>query len=309
MEDADLMQTLQLQKAEQDAASNPTPQNQALLQKLYQRQQQQELMRNKLLQEQLQARLQTAPTDIDWTPLAAQLKEWGGGGAALAGAESLNARNKAEQERTNALFDQLTKGNSQALSPKDLLATGLRDQRADKGMLNKAFSEVSKVFGKEYNAVTEANARFQTIERALATRDPERISQVLSQIARQNGEKGVLTDTDVGRQYVQTFDSKIRGFLTKFKKGQKVNPQDLVNLAGSVQDAKDIFQATSSERLAAMEDSYSGNPTYAKAIDQLKHGATGGVIGSAKAMVKPKAQNQPKAQQQAVTKPQSLDDL
>jgi hypothetical protein len=131
--DQDLMELLQLQQAEQQAQMGP--EQKATIAELYKKQQEDAAMQKDLLKQQLEAHIASQGTPIDFTPLAALLKEYTGSDAPMAAAQSLNATNKADQARSNQLADNLfaQKAPSGEFAVKALLGQPQKDLQAQLG--------------------------------------------------------------------------------------------------------------------------------------------------------------------------------
>jgi hypothetical protein len=127
------------------------------------------------------------------------------------------------------------------------------------------------------------------------SRDPERIGAILSALAKDmNRESGVLTDRDIDRQFLETYDMKITRALSRFRKGQKLSEADLAPLADSIKTARGIIASYSQRKLKGLESSYQGNPYYAKGLEQNRQG----ILGETEKVIGSLAQSKYKTQSQ-----------
>jgi hypothetical protein len=134
-----------------------------------------------------------------------------------------------------------------------------------------AFKNVKTEIGKEQNAAVKASQAFDEIDEALDSRNVERVMTKLSQVAKAvNKESGALSDSDVGRQFLQSFESQFSGFLAKLDKKEQFSEDDIRALAQNVAAARRSMATYTPVRLRSLAESYSNNPAFATAYQQNK---------------------------------------
>jgi hypothetical protein len=234
---------------------------------------------------QLLLQLENRPSIVDTTPLAA-LSDSLFGSKIAQGAQAVQQAAKADEDILNQLLaEQRREPKGSGINPSSMLSNKDKQndiqERFDTSQVNNAFKSITDDFGKERKAVDELDTQLTGIEKALKSRNYERIKGQLSNFARAvNSEKGVLTDSDLGRTFVDTLDTIFIRFASKFDKSGKLREEDLINLKDAIEEAKRTSGSVISERLEAKRQSYKGNPTYSAAMSQHESAKDGGVVGS-----------------------------
>jgi len=237
---------------------------------------------------QLRMMLENRSALVDTTPTAALFDSLYGGqnvkgalavqGAAKDQDDVLNKLIFADSKPVSGPVDDSAKlaRQDKVMSDKEAAKSARQEDAQTLG----AFEKVGVDFGKERKALDEYTNQLAGIDNAIASGSYERIKGQLSNFARAvNAEKGVLTDTDLGRTFIDTLDTIFVRFSSKFDKSGKLRPEDLENLKTAIADSKSQTSKLSSKRLMDKRDSYNSNPTYAKAIAQHESAGKTGLIG------------------------------
>lgn len=269
---------------------------QALLQQLLQQSEEQRAAQEAAKAERsarLEAMLQertAASTPVDLSAMAGLADSMAG--TKIAPGVAAQAQNqKGFQGRTEELLDQLNTLKGEAVTKTDLPLGSLLSDNADKegriarqfgaSQQNSMFKEVKRDFDNIRKPLDEIDQQFAGIEDALVSGDYERIKGQLSNFARAvNKEKGVLTDSDVGRTYIDTVDNIYSKFASKFDKGQKINPADVRLLHEAIAAARAKTAEVASIKHQDVVDTYSSNPFGAEVLAAM--GDKGLVGGTAK---------------------------
>ena len=188
------------------------------------------------------------------------------------------------------LIDQLLK--EKRAEPKGMTSASLLaqkgkqediNQRQGKSQVFTAFDKVTTKFDKERKVIDDFDQQISGMENAMIDGSYERVKGQLSNFARAvNAEKGVLTDTDIGRTYIDTLDDIFNKFRSRVDKSGKMPPEELQNLASAIKDARAKFSQTSKAKLTQLQKTYSGNPEYRAALKQADSEGGGIVSGTIK---------------------------
>jgi len=244
-----------------------SPDQRGLLADLEKRAQQDEVDRRDLLRNQLAAQLQTNSTNIDWTPLAASLKDWTGSDAPLIAAKSNAQMNQTNQARTNELFDQLTaRGKPGGLTPRDILSQGSRQSRYEDSQEEKLETKLRTDLDKDiFDPISKRKEQFNLIDDAFNSNDYQQIWNVMSQFARGvSGEKGVLTDTDIARvmpRNVWGDVGKIKAYFSSTPSAE-MDPKYIVKLRELVEKARSNASTVYRDRVNEKKKLYGASRSY-----------------------------------------------
>lgn len=235
------------------------------LQAELEQQQQAKLMANAALEKQIAAGLERQKKPfVDLTPTAAFLDSLYG--SKLAPASQEMAANRLKEEALlNDLIgkksDQQARAAAAGVQSKEAYKQDRQQARFDEAQSKAEYKYVFDTYGKERKAIDEVDNQFKSIESALATGNVERVKAVLAQYARLNGEKGVLTDADLGRTFIPTLDSAYQGFMARLgNKTGKLSESDLQNLRGGIEDARRNLSGTAAAKLNDFRASFENSP-------------------------------------------------
>jgi len=231
--------------------------------------------------QQRQARLEEAlaqrapqPGGVNLTPLAALADSMAG--TKIAGGVQAQANDaQAYNKRSDELLDQLNslraeKGNIPLNLLQDKNKQDAIGERFDTAQESSMFKEVKRDFDNIRKPLDEIDQQFNGIESALTSGDYERIKGQLSNFARAvNKEKGVLTDNDVGRTYIDTVGNIYDKFASRFEKGQKVNPADVRQLADALKEARAKTAEVAAVKHQDVVDTYQSNPFGATVLRKM----------------------------------------
>jgi len=245
----------------------------------------------KMLQDELLRTLENKPNAVDLSAAAAFVDSTDGSKLSPAFANA-GRKDELADRRAAELTGELAGIESDAADEKiaalkqGIAGDQVNKQNAIEGRFDRSqtrawFNDIRTDFDKERKALDESDRQFSGIEKAIADGSYEKIKGQLSNFARVvNAEKGVLTDSDLGRTFIDTVDSIFLRFGSRFDKSGKMRPEDLQNLASSIEDARKIISSTASERLAQKRETYTGNPDSEEALAQHEKGKNGLVSGT-----------------------------
>ena len=217
---------------------------------------------------------------VDLTPTAAFLDSMYGTKLAPASAD-LAANRLKEEALLNDLLGKRTEAQAKAAlanaQNRDAYKQDRQQARFDESQSKNEYKYVFDTYGKERKAIDEVDNQFKSIESALATGNVERVKAVLAQYARLNGEKGVLTDADLGRTFIPTLDSTYQGLMARLgNKTGKLSDSDLQNLRGGIEDARRNLSGTASAKLNDYRASFENSP-YERGFRAAEPGVVKGI--------------------------------
>lgn len=264
-----IMPLLQLQQAQQQAQLASSPEQDALLEAIYRKQEEADRQRKLLLQQQLANQLQTNPSAIDWTPLAAQLEQSFGVKAPVAAAQSNLKAELSDRERTQDLFDSLVGKNAGSGNLANMLNQAGREKRFQASQAQKMESELGKANIKINNDASNIVNGFNAVEKAF-TPDEQgkinvaRLKTALSLFSRSvSGEKGALNEGDIGRTVSADLEMRI-GELTNLISGAgaTIDASKILPQIQAIVDKKQSAQMELSNRLRGFSQTYGNLPSY-----------------------------------------------
>lgn len=174
----DLLHQQAQQQAIQQQVETASPDQKAMLAALYKKQEEDDLQKKELLRKQLQIQLQNAPTNIDFTPLAAQLQDMYGTKAPVAAAAANLAANKEAQTGIDKTFDTLTKPDKAGLGIKDILGQSMKADK-EKRLQIQGDSRIQLSAGKYINqnpVIVQLDKQSNAIGRAIdLLKDPNQV--------------------------------------------------------------------------------------------------------------------------------------
>ena len=228
------------------------------------------------IREELATRLEYAPTNIDWTPLAAQLDQMYGGQVAQKAARSRLDQTQEAQAKADALMGKIGSPAQAGLSTMGKLAIeGLKQGQKRSGIeeTQKASQEFSKNqknldrqieedqkaaswVEKEINEpLKQSSNDIGMAEAALAGNDIAALNQSLPSIARGIvGQKGVLSDTDIALTIPKTYASTLAEFMKRINGEAEIPPSLVANVRALIARAKDNIHRNASNALKAKEN-------------------------------------------------------
>jgi len=107
-------------------------------------------------------------------------------------------------------------------------------------------------------------------DEALNSGNPERILSMLSVLAKDlNREAGALAEGDINRQFLQTYDMKVKAFLAKFNKNQRLSEGDLAPLSHTLSEARGIISKLSKAKINGLRSTYGGDPSFIQAYQNI----------------------------------------
>lgn len=136
------------------------------------------------------------------------------------------------------------------------------------------FKYVMDMYGKEQKAVNDIDTQFSNIDAALQSRNVERVRAALAPFARAvSGEKGVLTDADLGRTLIPTLDSTYVAAMARLgdKTGQ-LPESDLVNMRASIKEAKKNVGSIAAKTAASQRVSFENDSPFTEAFHKAEPG-------------------------------------
>lgn len=174
-----------------------------------------------------------------------------------------------------------------------------KDQRFDRSQNSK--SEKALYQDLDKNFITPAREKgqlFNQMEAQLAAGKYQDVLQSLSTFARQiGGEKGALSDSDVGRQLPVTIQSDVARLEQYFTGNAKADPAQIEQLKKTLEIAKRTTHEAYSKALDTKKKLYSSQSTYKPLFQQGEFGDTGfGIANEALDSFKPTTAATPKTE-------------
>jgi hypothetical protein len=262
------------QQAVQQAVAQAEPDQKAALAELIKRREQEELQRKELLRQQLEAQLKASPTNIDFTPLAAQLQDMYGGKAPVAAAQSNLAYGKDAQERTDKLFDELTKPTKES-SLANALGQDGRQARFDEAQGLKIEKDIRDQKTKIDRDASKIISGFATVESAFTpdkdgNLDLQKVMSGLSNYARNIGEeKGALNEGDVDRAaYIRDYLTMFEGLKLKFGERGKISQDKMQPYLDRLIESKESQRQRLKSNTELLRNAYAQAPSTAKYFEK-----------------------------------------
>lgn len=225
-----------------------------------------------LAKAELQGLLENYTPVVDWTPLAAQLDAMAGGDVAKAAAQSSLARGLESEKRMGDLI-----GKKQAAD--DLTRERAKQEsvqgRFEESQVKSAFKDINDKLMKKASALSDITSALNQVDEALSSTDRQRILSKLSMVAKTlNKESGALSDSDISRQLFMDYAADLQALWAKLSGNPaSINSAAIKNMADSIMSTRRELARVNKEDTDAFVSGMSGNPTYAKALDQaMKEG-------------------------------------
>ena len=268
---ATLLQKQQQEQAMQQQVAQATPSQRQLLAQLYKKQEQSDIDRKDILRQQLEAQLENQPTNVDWTPLAAQLQDMYGGRAPVAAAQSNFTAGEESQERTTKLFDSLTAPQKGGLGAKETLGNEDRNVRFASAQSARFEKEIRDKKDKLDKDITDTVAGFGAVESAFTPDtngniDLKKIMSGLSNYARSIGsEKGALNEGDVQRAaYIRDYLTMFEGLKMRFRGKATIPQAEMQPYLDRLIAAKEDQRERLNDRTSALRASFADAPSTAQ---------------------------------------------
>lgn len=233
--------------------------------------------------ERMMQEMQGAPRGINFSPLAAYMDSIVPGSKLSPAAASMAPMNEdqrqekmlklqdlIQQRRQNLATNALAPYKAQLDAYKDLMRTqamGGRQERFDAGQDLKMFDKARKEQAGFTKDVGDFVNSYRNVENAITpdadgTVSVGRIQQSLSQFARLMGEKGVLTDTDTGRQLAPTLEiqlGKLQSILAS-EPNKRVPATQVAAMTDALAAAKMAYKESYNMKAGSFKNTYFDNP-------------------------------------------------
>ena len=251
-------------------------QNQLLLYQIQQAQEA-EAERKAMLEDNLMRDLEVQANDpaVNLAPMAAIFKDNPGLVQAMgqSGAQQMG-KEAAGQKRIDDLYSDLVANTGSGITKLSSSNSSAREEGKDDRFMTSQTSnwlkDIKKEFSKENRAMSDVDLQLAGIENAINSGSFERIKGQLSNFARAvNSEKGVLTDSDIGRTYIDTLDNMYVKFYSKFDKDGQIDPRDVKNLADALRDGRAKMGPVIQDRLQGLEETYASDPLANNALQRM----------------------------------------
>jgi hypothetical protein len=229
-------------------------------------------------QRQLLSDVKNMKGGYDFTPLAGLYDKWSGGGNQLsAAAENISGMKPEEkaamvaklQDAISGKQDSLVKNIGARIDMND--ATKLQQRMAEMADKNSRFGMAQdRALSMKFDAAVRQDAKpfyeimpsYGAVEAALTPDangqiNAQRLQMALSNAARLMGEKGVLTDQDIGRIQAQTLDSMLAK-VSNFATGPTATiPAEYTEqLKAAINDGKKSWEGALNKKLSATKNSF-----------------------------------------------------
>jgi hypothetical protein len=218
--------------------------------------------------------MRRTPQEVNWKPLASFVGTMVKGGDKLADAfpevDTPEKRAMKIQQLENLLQNQrgdLSK-NALGLLQHDLQAQAAnRQNRFEQSQEKRLFDQARKEQNALVKEASDFKGSYKNVESAL-TPGPDgkvsvgRLQQSLSQFARLMGEKGVLTDTDTGRQLSPTLDlymARLESMLTS-DPNARLDASAVAAMADALKTAKQAYSDNYKMKADIFTEGYFQNP-------------------------------------------------
>jgi len=211
------------------------------------------------------------PTQIDFTPLAAWADTLAPGGKTLEAAKLMKPLTQdAKDQKLLALQGELQKRRGDyAKSMLDILQSKQKSSEANKnerflqGQETRMFNQVRKEQAGLVKEASDFKNSYRNVENAITpdkdgTVSVARIHQSLSQFARLMGEKGVLTDSDTGRQLAPTLELMLARYqsILSSNPNARVPAKNIEAMREALSAAQQAFKETYTTKADIMRDTY-----------------------------------------------------
>lgn len=144
-------------------------------------------------------------------------------------------------------------------------------EQFNRSQVTSAFKDIKSEIGKEREAVGKTATSLDRFDEALNSGNPERINSMLSVLAKDlNREAGALAEGDINRQFLQSYDMKLKSFLAKFNKDQKYSEGDLAQMAETLTEARGIVSKVSKAKIDGLRSTYQGDPSFMQAYQNIQ---------------------------------------
>jgi hypothetical protein len=144
-------------------------------------------------------------------------------------------------------------------------------EQFNRSQVTSAFKDIKSEIGKEREAVAKTATSLDRFDEALNSGNPERINSMLSVLAKDlNREAGALAEGDINRQFLQSYDMKLKSFLAKFDKDQKYSEGDLAQMAQTLSEARGIVSKVSKAKIGGLRATYGGDPSFMQAYQNIQ---------------------------------------
>jgi hypothetical protein len=209
---------------------------------------------------------------LDLRPFAQALEKYGSTTAVVPASAPVEDMSMVEKLR-----EQIQKGQRGLTQDQvNFLRTMMEDRRSAQAALSqgnqdiRVFENVSKKFDKPQQDLADFYQAHDTLKSAIASGDVASIQSSLASYARMTGEKGVLTDQDIGRTITPTFAMSFANLRSKIfsEPNTPVPEETLKTLLGGIERLRKAAEDKTAERINAAERQTSTGPglykTYSK---------------------------------------------
>ena len=138
-----------------------------------------------------------------------------------------------------------------------LIGMEKRQKRFEDKAVGRANEEIYKDTKKFGDSISDFNESLSVAEGALRSRDIRKINSVAAILARKiSGEKGVLTDRDVGRAFFRTFGMTLLEYQAKIDLGEtpQVKPENVQYMLELIHTSKTALLKSIDEKITSREE-------------------------------------------------------